>query len=158
MVANPEMRIRVHGTQYLLESLNADDRLLLVDDVFSSGKTLEIVQSRLTQRLKRNMPKDTKTATVWTRTSGDAGGRKPDYYVHETDSWLVLPYELTGLTSEEIKVPTSRLLRIFWIIRNPESHSRQMLRNFRRHPHNLDLALRYRQQTNPTGFQALMFE
>ena len=29
--------------------------------------------------------------------------RVPDYYLHETDDWLVLPYELTGLSDEEIR-------------------------------------------------------
>jgi hypothetical protein len=26
----------------------------------------------------------------------------PDYYVHETDQWLVFPHEIQGLTREEI--------------------------------------------------------
>lgn len=102
MVKNPKQRIRIHGTQYLLETLNAEDRLLLVDDVYGSGKTLEVVKSRLGQRLKRNMPKDTRTATIWTRAPGDAEQEAPDYSLHETSNWLVLPYELTGLTRQEI--------------------------------------------------------
>ena len=103
MAANPKTRIRVHGTQYLLESLNADDRLLLVDDVFSSGQTFDVVTSRLKQRLKRNMPENTKTATIWARSSDNSNARRPDYYLHETESWLVLPYELSGLSSDEIE-------------------------------------------------------
>ncbi len=103
MVKNPAQRIRVHGTQYLLETLNADDRLLLVDDVYGSGKTLEVVTSRLRQRLKRNMPEDTRTATIWTRTDEHSGRRRPDYSLRKTSSWLVLPYELTGLTIQELR-------------------------------------------------------
>jgi len=26
----------------------------------------------------------------------------PDYYIHETDQWLVFPHELSGLSPEEI--------------------------------------------------------
>ena len=103
LVKNPTQRIRVHGTQYLLETLNADDRLLLVDDVYGSGKTLEVVTSRLRQRLKRNMPKDTRTATIWTSSNESPDAPKPDYSLHKTSSWLVLPYELTGLTAQEIR-------------------------------------------------------
>ncbi len=113
MVRNPKQRIRVHGTQYLLETLNADDRLLLVDDVFGSGNTLDIVTKRLKQRLRRNMPADTRTATIWTRTGGSDRKRKPDFSVRETDRWLVLPYELSGLSPEEIaehKPAVSRLI------------------------------------------------
>ena len=103
MVANPEDRIRVHGTQYLLESLNAGDRLLLVDDVCSSGLTLQAVRRRLQMRLKRNMPEDVRVATVWNKPGHNRTGRMPDYYVHETDDWLVLPYELKGLSRDELR-------------------------------------------------------
>ena len=102
MVQNPKQRIRVHGTQYLLETLNADDRLLLIDDVYSSGNTLEVVTNRLKKRLKRNMPEDTRAATIWVRASAHRRRRKPDFYLHETDRWLVLPYELSGLSEAEI--------------------------------------------------------
>jgi len=27
---------------------------------------------------------------------------EPDYFVHETDDWLVFPHEMDGLTEEEI--------------------------------------------------------
>jgi hypothetical protein len=30
-------------------------------------------------------------------------GRSPDYYVQEVDEWLVLPYELQGLSQDEIE-------------------------------------------------------
>jgi hypoxanthine-guanine phosphoribosyltransferase len=103
MVADPAANIRVHGTQYLLESLNADDRLLLVDDVSSSGLTLAVVRRRLEQRLKRNMPTDVRVATIWNKPASNKSGILPDYSVHETDAWLVLPYEITGLSTAEIE-------------------------------------------------------
>lgn len=93
--------IRVHGTQYLLEHLNADDQLLIVDDVFSSGRHSDAVIERLRSRAKRNMPRDVRLAVTWYRPSPRATGR-PDYYVHQTRDWLVLPYEMSGLTREEI--------------------------------------------------------
>ena len=103
MVENPEDNIRVHGTQYLLETLNAEDSLLLVDDVCSSGLTLRVVINRLKQRLKRNMPQQVKIATVWNKPGHNRTGQAPDYFLHETDDWLVLPYELSGLTMDEVR-------------------------------------------------------
>jgi hypoxanthine phosphoribosyltransferase len=94
--------IRVHGTRYLLENLNADDGLLIVDDVYSSGLNVKAVIDRLSQRTKRNMPRDVRVAAPWIRPSSNRTGRVPDYYLHETDKWLVLPWELNGLTREEI--------------------------------------------------------
>jgi hypoxanthine phosphoribosyltransferase len=114
MVSNPADNIRVHGTQYLLESLNAKDKLLLVDDVCSSGLTLMVVLNRLRQRLKRNMPEDVRIATVWNTPASNQSGQMPHYFVHETDAWLVLPYELKGLTPHELnthKPFVAKLLR-----------------------------------------------
>ncbi|MDH3716098.1 MAG: phosphoribosyltransferase, partial [Gammaproteobacteria bacterium] len=65
MVENPQSEIRVHGTQYLLEHLNAEDGLLIVDDVYSSGLSVKAVIERLSQRTKRNMPHDVRVAVPW---------------------------------------------------------------------------------------------
>ena len=103
MVEIAEENIRVQGTQYLLETLNAEDSLLLIDDVCSSGLTLRVVIKRLEQRLKRNMPQQVKIATVWNKPGHNRTGQSPDYFLHETDDWLVLPYELSGLTMDEVR-------------------------------------------------------
>ena len=105
--------IRVHGTRYLLENLNADDGLLIVDDVYSSGLNVQAVIDRLAYRTKRNMPRDVRIAAPWVRPSANRTGRLPDYYLHETDDWLVLPWELNGLTREEIYRDKSFLKPIF---------------------------------------------
>ena len=103
MVRDPGREIRVHGTQYLLETLDAEDRLLIVDDVSGSGSTLDVVRHRLASRLKRNMPDDVRGATIWYKPRRHGKGAAPDYYLHETDDWLVLPYELVGLSAAEIR-------------------------------------------------------
>ena len=102
MVNNPEAEIRVHGTQYLLETLNHSDQLLIVDDVFSSGLTTGAVIKRLSSRLKRNMPADVRIAVPWYKPTHNRTDRIPDYYLHTTDDWLVMPYELSGLSRDEI--------------------------------------------------------
>lgn len=102
-VASPEAELRVHGTQYLLENLNANDSLLIVDDVFSTGKNIEAIINRLSYRLKRNMPKEVKVATLWQRPSYKAVDFDPDFLLHTTEDWLVFPYEMSGLTLDEIK-------------------------------------------------------
>lgn len=102
MVDNPDQEIRVHGTQYLLESLNYDDQLLIVDDVFGSGMTINVVINRLSQRLKRNMASEVRVAVPWYKPNHNKTERTPDYYIHQTEDWLVMPYEVSGLTAEEI--------------------------------------------------------
>lgn len=99
---NTPETIRVHGLQYLYERLNRDDRLLLVDDVFSTGNNIEAVISRLKTKCKRNMSQDVRIAVPYYKPDRNQSGRKPDYYLHETADWLVLPYELQGLSRQEI--------------------------------------------------------
>ena len=94
--------IRVHGLQYLLENLNHDQKLLIVDDVYGSGSSINAVIKQLSERLKKNMPSNYKVAVPWYKPSQNTSGRVPDFYVHETDEWLVLPYELLGLDPNEI--------------------------------------------------------
>lgn len=94
--------IRVHGLQYLFETMNADDRFLIVDDVYSSGHNVNAVIQRLEQKMRRNMPRDLRIAVPWYKPARNRTGRVPDYYLHETDRWLVLPYELNGLNVDEI--------------------------------------------------------
>ena len=94
--------IRVHGLQYLFENLNSDDRLLIVDDVYSTGRSIEAVLNRLRSKTKRNMPADVRVAAPYFKPARNQTDRVPDYYLHETKDWLVLPYELTGLSNDEI--------------------------------------------------------
>ncbi len=101
MVDNPQ-DIRVHGTQYLVENLNANDGLLIVDDVFSTGQNISAVLRRLEKHLKRNLPADIRIATLYQKPKMNQTDMTPDYCLHETDDWLVFPYELVGLSREEI--------------------------------------------------------
>lgn len=101
MVSKAEA-VRVHGLQYLLENLNAHHSLLIVDDVYSTGSSVNAVIKQLTKKCRRNLPKDIRVATVWYRPT-EKTLRTPEYFVHETDDWLVLPYELSGFSIDELR-------------------------------------------------------
>lgn len=94
--------VRVHGIDYLVSRLGADDRLLLIDDVFDSGRSLEAVLDELARRCRRNLPEQIRIATVYYKPSRNRSRLQPDYFVHETERWLVFPHELSGLAPEEI--------------------------------------------------------
>jgi len=94
--------IRVHGMQYLLENLCAHHSLLIVDDVYSTGSSVDAVIDQLTKKTRRNLPTDIRIATVWYRPT-DKTLKTPEYYVHETNDWLVLPYELSGFSIDELR-------------------------------------------------------
>ena len=101
-MVNKAESIRVHGMQYLLENLSARHSLLIVDDVYSTGSSVNAVIEQLTRKTRRNLPHDIRIASVWYRPT-ERTIRAPDYFVHETSDWLILPYELTGFSIEELR-------------------------------------------------------
>lgn len=112
-----EQPIRIHGTQYLLEHLSAEDRLLLVDDVYSTGRSVAAVVARLEQRLRKNLPGDIRTAAVWYRDAAP-DRRPPDFFLEQTRDWLVLPYELTGVDEIELRLKKPKLAPLLDRIRS----------------------------------------
>ena len=48
-------------------------------------------------------PKDIKIATIHYKPEKRVTHFAPDYYLIQTDSWIVYPHELEGLTLEEIR-------------------------------------------------------
>ncbi len=94
--------VRVHATDYLVSRLTSEDELLIVDDVFDSGRSLEAVLGELERRCRRNLPKKIRIATVYYKPGRRRGTLVPDFFVHETSRWLVFPHEIQGLTRDEI--------------------------------------------------------
>lgn len=95
-------RVRVYSLSYLIKTLNSDDRLLIVDDVFDTGRSIEALIDKLSSRCRKNMPQQVKVATVYFKPSRNKTQLNPDFYVEVTEDWLVFPHELKGLTPEEI--------------------------------------------------------
>lgn len=96
--------IKVHGLHYLVENANAGDKLLIVDDVFDSGRSIEALINQIHSLMRLNAPKEIRIATPYYKPANNKTESSliPDYFVHESDQWLVFPHELSGLTKEEI--------------------------------------------------------
>ena len=96
--------VRVHGLQYFIDRANHDDNLLIVDDVFDSGRSITAVLRELKEKSRRNLPETIRIACPWFKPKKNQTEVIPDYYVHETDQWLVFPHEINGLTEAEIRL------------------------------------------------------
>ena len=94
--------IRIHGLGYLIDRINVDDSLLIVDDIFDTGLSIEALISDIKRRARRNTPKEIRVAAAWYKPTKNLTNRVPDYYVNSTDKWVVFPHELLGLNFEEI--------------------------------------------------------
>jgi hypoxanthine phosphoribosyltransferase len=94
--------IKVHGLDYIIERANAEDGLLIVDDVFDSGRSVTALVEKLTEKMRLNMPNDVRVATPYYKPKNKAVEMVPDYFVHESEEWLVFPHEISGLSVEEL--------------------------------------------------------
>lgn len=96
-------KVRVHGIDYLVRNLNSEDSMLIIDDVFDSGRSMAAIDNELNRLCRKNLPHDIRIATAYYKPSKNTTERIPDYYVHETEQWLVFPHELHGLTPDELR-------------------------------------------------------
>ena len=94
--------IRVHGLNYIVHTIEQDQSLLIVDDVYETGLSIKAVLDTLRSRAGQNTPQRIRIATVYYKPAKNLTERIPDFYLHETDQWLVFPHELKGLTREEL--------------------------------------------------------
>ncbi len=96
-------RVQVFSMNYLVKKLASDDRLLIVDDVYDTGKSIEAIIDTLAEKTRRNLPSDIRVAVPYYKPARNKTTRVPDYYIHETDQWLKFPHSLEGLTMEEVQ-------------------------------------------------------
>ncbi len=104
--------IRVHGLNYLIKNLNCDDSLLIVDDVFDTGITIQTVINQLREKARANCPTDIRVAVPWYKPTHNLTDRVPDYYTHTTDKWLKYPFSLEGLSVDEVRDNRPNIYRI----------------------------------------------
>ena len=95
-------KVQVYGLNYVIRQLESEDKLLIVDDVHDTGHSVQQIISDLKVACKKNTP-EIKVATPYYKPSKNLTKSEPDYFLHETDKWLVFPHELDGLTVDEIK-------------------------------------------------------
>ncbi|NIR60216.1 MAG: hypoxanthine phosphoribosyltransferase [Gammaproteobacteria bacterium] len=105
--------VAVFGLNYILNKVVPEDRLLIVDDVFDTGNTIAAVIKELGEKARGNMPRDIRIAVPWYKPSRNQTAITPDYWVHETDKWIVFPHELDALSPEEMKEQRPALHALF---------------------------------------------
>jgi len=96
-------QIRIHGMNYLIKHVRHEDRLLIVDDVFDTGRTISAVITYLKEKTRLNAPQAIRVAVPYYKPCRNQTEREPDYYLHETESWLKYPHSLEGLSVSELR-------------------------------------------------------
>ena len=111
--------VAVFNLSYLVRKIRAEDRLLIVDDVFDTGRSVEAIIDRLRALVRRNMPEDVRVAVPYYKPDRNLTARVPDYHLHETDAWIKFPHSLEGLDDDEVAVHRPELARILAGARPP---------------------------------------
>ncbi|MFY8274341.1 phosphoribosyltransferase [Pseudoalteromonas sp. SSDWG2] len=111
-IGKQSKEIKVHGLHYIVENANAGDSLLIVDDVFDSGRSIYALKEKLGELMRLNLPKDIRVACPYYKPANKKVPMEPDYYIHNSDEWLVFPHELSGLTPQELHEGKSDLANI----------------------------------------------
>lgn len=117
-------QIRVHGLGYIVKNTNAEDTLLIVDDVYDSGLSVQALLDSLKEKARKNTPYDIRIATVYYKPANNKTNRTPDYHLYETDAWLVFPHELNGLSADEINEHKPWVAELVKGVKKNENHQR----------------------------------
>ena len=79
--------------------LRKGDKVLVVDDVFDTGKTAAAVKAKI-----KAVGADMRMACVYWKPGKNQTDLKPDYFVKDVGlEWIVFPHEIEGLTHDEIR-------------------------------------------------------
>ena len=101
-IGSPAAEVKVDGLSYVTDTIAAGDRLLIVDDVHDTGLSLQQVVADINSCCGDNRPQ-IRIATPYYKPNNNQVGTEPDYFIYQTDDWLVFPHELAGLSVDEIQ-------------------------------------------------------
>jgi len=104
--------VKVYGLNYLVKNIQYEDSLLIVDDVFDSGRSIEAIIAKLQRHARLNTPHDIRVAVPYYKPDRNQTDRVPDYFIHETSAWLKYPHSLEGLDVDEMKAYRPKLYEI----------------------------------------------
>ena len=79
--------------------LRQGDRVLVVDDVFDTGKTAAAVKSKMDA-----LGVEMRLACVYWKPGKNQTKLRPDYFTKDVgDAWIVFPHEIEGLAPAEVR-------------------------------------------------------
>jgi uncharacterized protein len=89
---------RIEHFAGVLEQIAPNARVLLIDDIFDSGCTVQAVLACLAAKTRH-----VKIATVFLKEGRNQTDLQPDFVLHRTTRWVVFPHEMMDLSDAEIR-------------------------------------------------------
>lgn len=96
--------VTVKGLEHVIKTVCAEDRLLIIDDVFESGRTVSRICEVLRAEARANAPREIAVATIHSKPPHK---NMPDNVKHiflneiEQDIWIDYPHELADLADPD---------------------------------------------------------
>ena len=97
-------QIYIDDMSNLVKNISQEDKLLIIDDIFDSGRTYAAVLSALDDQCGSNCPSEIRLAVPWYKPEKNKTKYIPDYFLHTTDQWVVFPHELDALNNRELAI------------------------------------------------------
>lgn len=88
----------VDRAETVLDKIEPHTKILVVDDIFDSGSTMAKLHDLLARKAA-----EIRTATLYYKPSRNTTDIVPDFFMKETENWIVFPHELADLSLEEIR-------------------------------------------------------
>jgi len=107
-IAKRDDNVEVTGLEYVQKN-NMYTNLLIIDDVFDTGNSFK---STLNSIREMNFDFNIKIACPWYKPVNNQTDLSPDFFIHQTDQWLVFPHELEGLSIDEIEMFKPEIFQI----------------------------------------------
>jgi len=90
--------VEIDMSEKVLIRLKNASKILIVDDVVDTGKTIEAIYKKFDNM---GITAKVKVASVYYKPK--TSSVFPYYHLYETEKWIVFPHELEGLLPDEIK-------------------------------------------------------
>lgn len=108
-------KVKVFNLNYLVKSIcqaPTPPKILLVDDVFDSGATIEAFVAKLSDKVDEYVLANSlnecdyqlKIATVYYKPTRNQTKIIPHYYVRTSSEWLVFPHEISDMDPAELEL------------------------------------------------------
>ncbi len=103
-IGEAKSEVIVRDLEPLLKDIKDKESILVIDDVFDRGVTLNAIKLKLEARLKTKQA-TIKLGALYYKPENSTVNISPDYHYKKFkgEDWLVFPHELCNLTLEELR-------------------------------------------------------
>lgn len=97
-IGQNEGEVEFFGGEAVFGGIRPGEKVLVVDDVFDTGKTAVAILSKLA-----DLGVEMRLACVYWKSQANQTDLAPDYFVRDVGcDWIVFPHEIEGLSGEEV--------------------------------------------------------